>query len=206
MSEKIVTDKVLGEVVLRKSAAARRVSIRVTADRGVIVTVPRWIPYGIGVAFLAARKEWALKTLLRVREKAANYGPDEVGQYLANNEATDAQKAVLVERLRKMAKDYLPARLAELADKYGFQYNKVFIKHNSSNWGSCSARKNINLNLSLMRLPQELSDYVILHELCHLRHPNHGEEFHRLLDSLCLDHTKKSRTVHEKEIRRYRLI
>lgn len=206
MREKIVTDKVLGEVVLRKSATARRVSIKVTADKGVIVTVPRWVPYGIGVAFLAARKEWALKTLLKVREKAADYGPDEVGQYLANNEATDAQKAVLIERLRKMAKDYLPERLAELAAKYGFQYNKVFIKHNSSNWGSCSARKNINLNLNLMRLPQELSDYVILHELCHLRHPNHGEEFHRLLDSLCLDHTKKSRTVHEKEIRRYRLV
>lgn len=206
MSEKIVTDKVLGEVVLRKSAAARRVSIRVTAEKGVIVTVPRWVPYGIGIAFLTAKREWARKTLERVRIKSGSYGPDETGRLFSDKETTETQKNLIIENLRRQAKAYLPARLAELADKYGFQYNKVFIKHNSSNWGSCSARKNINLNLNLMRLPQELSDYVILHELCHLRHPNHGEDFHQLLDSLCLEHTKKGRTVHEKEIRRYRLI
>ena len=69
-------------------------------------------------------------------------------------------------------------------------YGRVFIKNNSSNWGSCSARGNINLNLNLVRLPQLLRDHVILHELCHLRHPNHGPEFHALLELLDADNLR----------------
>lgn len=97
-----------------------------------------------------------------------------------------------VDRLRKEAKAYLPKRVAELAAEHGFEYNRVYIKHNSSNWGSCSSKKNINLNLNLMRVPAELQDYVILHELCHLRHMNHGKEFHALLESLCPGHRQLS--------------
>ena len=93
-----------------------------------------------------------------------------------------------LQKLRAMAKAELPSRLKELADRYGFSYNRVTIKHNSTNWGSCSARNNINLNLNLMRLPQVLRDYVLLHELCHLRHHDHGEAFHLLLEHLCTDH------------------
>jgi predicted metal-dependent hydrolase len=97
----------------------------------------------------------------------------------------------LIEELRARAKAELPGRLKELADRYGFVYNRVAIKHNSTNWGSCSARNNINLNLNLMRLPQVLRDYVLLHELCHLRHHDHGEAFHLLLEHLCTDHVLK---------------
>ena len=93
-----------------------------------------------------------------------------------------------VAELRKQAKAYLPGRLAELAAQHGFSYNQVRIKHNASNWGSCSAKKNINLNLNLMRLPAELQDYVMLHELCHLKYMNHGKEFHALLESVCPNH------------------
>lgn len=93
-----------------------------------------------------------------------------------------------VAKLRAAAKEYLPARLAELASEHGFTYNKVFIKHNVSNWGSCSSKGNINLNLNLMRLPSHLRDYIMLHELCHLKHLNHGPEFHALLESLCPDY------------------
>lgn len=93
-----------------------------------------------------------------------------------------------VEGLRRQAKAYLPVRLAELAAEYGFSYNQVRIKHNVSNWGSCSSKGNINLNLNLMRLPSELRDYVMLHELCHLKYMNHGKEFHALLESVCPNH------------------
>jgi len=87
--------------------------------------------------------------------------------------------------IRRQAKLYLPGRLSELADKYGFHYNKLFLKNNRSNWGSCSSKENINLNIHLMRLPAKLCDYIILHELCHLKHRNHGPEFHTLLNKLC---------------------
>lgn len=102
-----------------------------------------------------------------------------------------------VERLRKEAKAFLPGRVSELAAVHGFEYNRVFIKHNVSNWGSCSSKKNINLNLNLMRLPAELRDYVILHELCHLRHMNHGPEFHSLLESVCPGHRALARQLKE---------
>ena len=97
------------------------------------------------------------------------------------------QKTADVERLRKDAKLLLPARCRSLAERYGCAVGKVFVKHNRSNWGSCSSRGNINLNLNLVRLPVELRDYVILHELCHLRQMNHGPEFHRMLEAMCVD-------------------
>ena len=111
------------------------------------------------------------------------------------------QETAEVAELRRQAKAYLPGRLAELAAEHGFSYNQVRIKHNASNWGSCSAKKNINLNLNLMRLPEELRDYVMLHELCHLKYMNHGKEFHALMESVCPNH-KTLRT----KLREYKLI
>lgn len=102
-----------------------------------------------------------------------------------------------VAELRKQAKAYLPGRLAELAALHGFSYNQVRIKHNVSNWGSCSVKKNINLNLNLMRLPAELQDYVMLHELCHLKYMNHGKEFHALLESVCPNHKALRRQLRD---------
>ncbi len=106
-----------------------------------------------------------------------------------------------VAELRRQAKAYLPGRLAELAAQHGFSYNQVRIKHNVSNWGSCSVKKNINLNLNLMRLPAELRDYVMLHELCHLKYMNHGKEFHALMESICPNHKALRR-----QLRDYKLL
>lgn len=80
-------------------------------------------------------------------------------------------------------------------------YNRVCIKNNLTNWGSCSAKRNINLNLQLMRLPEHLRDFVILHELCHLQHMDHGKEFHQLLDKLC---EGKERQL-QKELKQYHI-
>jgi len=92
-----------------------------------------------------------------------------------------------VEALRRLAKEQLPVRVAQLAREYGFEYNSVRIKHNVSNWGSCSSKGNINLNLNLMRLPERLRDYVIKHELCHLKEMNHGPKFKAMLTEICPD-------------------
>lgn len=90
-----------------------------------------------------------------------------------------------IRALRKIASRYLPARCMELASAHGFSLNRVFMKNNKTNWGSCSNKGNINLNIQLMRLSPELADYVILHELCHLKYHNHGASFHKLLNTLC---------------------
>ncbi|MDQ3290748.1 MAG: M48 family metallopeptidase, partial [Bacteroidota bacterium] len=85
---------------------------------------------------------------------------------------------------RLEAKAYLPGRVDYFARKFGFTYNKVVIKNTSTRWGSCSAVNNINLNLHLMRLPEHLRDYVILHELAHTIEKNHGPRFWALLDRI----------------------
>ncbi len=92
--------------------------------------------------------------------------------------------AVVAEELRLQARQYLPSRLRELARRHGFQPTGVTLKNLASRWGSCSSRGHINLNVWLMAAPAHLVDYVLLHELCHLREMNHGPRFWALLDQL----------------------
>ena len=169
-------DPEIGDVVFRKSMRSRSVSIRVHPVKGVSVSVPYMLPYAAARLFFEARKPWILETMARQKERYKDVSP------LSPEE---------IEELRRQAKAELPPRLSELASRYGFAYNRVSIKHNATNWGSCSARKNINLNLSIMRLPRVLQDYVLLHELCHLRHQDHGHAFHLLLEHVLTDHLLK---------------
>lgn len=115
-----------------------------------------------------------------------------------------ALRDVLVEVLREEAKILLPQKLSYFSDQYGFHFHKVTIKHNSSNWGSCSRAGNINLNLNLIRLPEPLCDYVLLHELCHLKEPNHGPRFHALLERLCLSNIRHLIDVGSPDAMKYR--
>ena len=85
---------------------------------------------------------------------------------------------------RLEAKAYLPNRVEELAKTYGLSYKKVKINNAKTRWGSCSSENNINLSLQLMRLPDYLIDYVILHELAHTKVKNHSIHFWDFLDSI----------------------
>lgn len=102
--------------------------------------------------------------------------------------------------LRKEAKDYLPVRVKELAEKYGSEYQRLALKNVHTRWGSCSKRKNINLNIHLMRLPDHLIDYVILHELAHTVEMNHSKNFWKLLDKL----TGEAKQL-DKELKQHRI-
>jgi hypothetical protein len=93
-------------------------------------------------------------------------------------------RKVIEEVLRKEAKQFLPARVNELAAKYNFNYNKVFIKNIKSRWGSCSKKGNVNFSLHLMVLPEELIEYVILHELAHTVEHNHSKNFWAVLNKI----------------------
>jgi len=108
-------------------------------------------------------------------------------------------KKTLIDVMRWEAKVYLPKRLKELADKHGFKYENVSIKNASTRWGSCSSVNNINLNLHLMRVPEHLIDYVLLHELVHTVVKNHGEKFWLLLEQVYPNARKA-----DKEMNNYR--
>lgn len=108
-------------------------------------------------------------------------------------------KKTLIDVMRWEAKIYLPKRLKELAEKHGFKYQNVTIKNASTRWGSCSSTNNINLNLHLMRVPEHLIDYVLLHELVHTVVKNHGEKFWLMLEQVC-PNAKKA----DKEMNKYR--
>lgn len=106
-------------------------------------------------------------------------------------------RTTLIAVYRMEAKAYLPGRLTELANCYGFRYKRVFIKNHKSRWGSCSEVNNINLNLNLMRLPDDLIDYVLLHELVHTEIKDHSPCFWARVDEVCDDVKQKRKLMRE---------
>ena len=147
LSGKIIVDPEIGEVQIVKNSRSRSISIRVHPVRGVRVSVPRLVPYAAAIAFFKMKRGWVLEVMAKQKERFKDVkvaSPDEVSE------------------LRRRAKAELPPRLAELASRYGFTYNRVAIKHNATNWGSCSTKNNINLNINIVRLPAVLQDYILL--------------------------------------------
>lgn len=114
------------------------------------------------------------------------------------------QKAIrygITETLRLEAKEYLPDRIKSLAEKHGFRYKRLFFKNQKTLWGSCSSANNININIHIMRLPQHLLDYILIHELVHTVHKNHGKDFWKSVDQ-CVGNGK----VLAKELKAYSIL
>ena len=92
---------------------------------------------------------------------------------------------LLIGVYKEEAIGYLPGRTHILASQNELQFQKVCIRNNKTRWGSCSFKNNISLSLHLMRIPDELIDYVILHELAHTLVKNHSSEFWNVLEAIC---------------------
>lgn len=173
MAGKIVNDPEFGDIVLRKSFRYKRISISVRPEGSIRISLPAYLTYSAGLSFFETNRE-------KIKEIR--------GRLAVQAESRPRMSEQDILKLRILAKIWLPARLQMLASHYGFTCGRVVIKNNRSNWGSCSAKNTINLNLHLMRIPEHLRDYVILHELCHLRHHDHGPQFHKLLEQLLQTH------------------
>lgn len=118
--------------------------------------------------------------------KATRHGQQLIVQLPPNKNLNDTDvvrtvRDAVISALRIEAKSYLPKRLSFLAQKYGLHYENVRFSHASGRWGSCSSTGTISLNIALMKLPFELIDYVIIHELCHTKQMNHSPEFWNLV-------------------------
>jgi len=126
--------------------------------------------------------------------------------YYTNNEmlVSPAVQTHIQQAIEKVLKNealkYLLPRIDFFADKYGLKYKGISVKKMKTRWGSCSSTGKLNFNIHLMRLPIHLIDYVILHELAHLKHHNHGAGFWKFLDELAGSNSKALSA----EMKRYR--
>lgn len=158
-------------ILLKRSRRAKRISVSVAPFYGVRVSVPYSSSYSQAEKFVLSKMRWIKKHFEKVKhlESAAQSG-EVLGSF------SQIEKAA--------AKEKLVRRLADLAKRYGFTYNRVTIRNQKTRWGSCSVKNNISLNINLAKLPEELTDYVILHELVHTRVKNHSPLFWKEVDKL----------------------
>ena len=183
MSKKTIEIQDIGTVNLHKNSRAKNLRIIIRPGKAPRVTVPYRMSFRDAERFVYSKTAWIKETLEKIK------GIDAERKSFSDED---------IKILRGRAKKYLPQRVEELSHRHGLAYNRVFIKNLKSRWGSCSAKNNINLNLHLMRLPENLIDYVILHELAHTKEKNHGKGFYDLLNSFMHD-----AKVFERELKNY---
>lgn len=100
-------------------------------------------------------------------------------------------KVELIEFFRDFARDYITKRVKYYTKKCDLKFNKIFIKNQKSKWGSCSSAGNLNFNWHLIFAPKDIIDYVIVHEVCHLKHMNHSKKFWDYVSENCKDVERK---------------
>ncbi|MBW8017450.1 MAG: M48 family metallopeptidase [Planctomycetes bacterium] len=154
---KIVDVEGVGDVLFERSSRAKYINISVRNSGNVRVAVPGRVSFKKALKFFHSKSDWVNKHLEKIERI-------EKPPHLAKVD-------------RKHAREILIPRLKYLAEKHGFEYNKVALRNQKTRWGSCSSINNINLNINLVSLPQDLMDYVILHELTHTKIKNHSKDF-----------------------------
>lgn len=155
----IIKDKEFGEVIVRKNSLSKGVKFSVSTSGRLQMSVPKYTSDFLAKRFLNSNRKL-------IREKLPLKDPKE-------QRSRDFQKKLLA----KKAREYLPYRLEYLAKLYGYSYEKCRLSHANTRWGSCSSNRTISLNIGLMKVPEVLRDYVIIHELAHLNHMDHSKAF-----------------------------
>ncbi|MDB5163197.1 MAG: hypothetical protein JWO54_468 [Candidatus Saccharibacteria bacterium] len=206
----IIQDDEFGKITVRRSAKATQVRLRVAPDGTLRASMPMYAPIFL-LKRLIKSSRTELRNLLAqsnptnefkdgqqigkshtiIVRPAVRFSTKVKGQHIlvelpssATLNDPDVMRAVrdsVIAALRVEAKSYLPKRLAYLANQLGFSYEKVRFSHASGRWGSCSSNGTISLNIALMKLPFELIDYVLIHELAHTLQMNHSTDFWALV-------------------------
>lgn len=218
-----INDDEFGTIQVRRSAKATQVRLRVAPDGTLKASMPVYAPLFLLKRLVKSSRE-QLRAMLAQAEPDTSYvdgmqigkshtllvkpantlAAKRVKQHiiielpqtntLSDPEVVRAIREASLTALRAEAKSYLPKRLQYLATQLGFEYERVRFSHASSRWGSCSSTGTISLNIALMKLPFELIDYVIVHELAHTQEMNHSEAFWHLVsngDPLYAQHRKQ---------------
>ena len=206
-----ITDEEFGVITIRRSARATQVRLRVAPDGTLRASMPIYAPIFLLKRLVKASRPQLRKMLEQSQPTASYYDGQQIGKShtiivregsslsvkhskphivvtlpstksLGDSDVVRKIRDANIAALRLEAKSYLPKRLQFLADKFGFQYERVRFSHASSRWGSCSSTGTISLNIALMKLPFEIIDYVIVHELAHTFEMNHSQDFWALVE------------------------
>ncbi len=133
---------------------------------------------------------------LKFNSDAAYYDNEEITIY-QSDKSPDEIKNILENHLKKEAKKIFAARTSVLASRMNLTYNRITIKSQKTRWGSCSKNKNLNFNWRLILTEPEIMDSIIIHELSHLVHMNHGRRFYNLVEQYCPNHKKLNKKLKE---------
>lgn len=195
---------------VRHSTKAKHLRLQINHTTGLEVVIPRGCKFEDAEKFIFKKREWILKHLksIPVAEEYAYLGETirinqrydlfikkhkivlnkSILQVESPSGSTDDANLIFDTWLKHRAKSYLPARTAALSRSYNFKFKQVRIRGQKTRWGSCSASGNISLNYRLMKYRKELIDYVIIHELCHLKELNHSKKFWMLVEKIVPDY------------------
>ena len=162
------------DVVFVRHPRAKRYLLRVADDGTVRVTVPRWGSKREAAAFAERERAWIDQQRLR-------------REHDRTHPAAPALSPEVERELRGRAQRELPARLRELAVGHGLEVARISVRNQRWRWGSCSRKGRICLNWRLVQVPDSVRDYVMIHELMHLKRMDHSPRFWKLVAEACPD-------------------
>ena len=157
--------------IIRKPVKYLR--LRIKSSSGVEIVAPHRMPQNVINKFLIDKQKWIDKKLL------------------AFNEKLDLGSNVEIPEKIKI-KEYLITRINFWSAELNLPFNKLTLRTQKTRWGSCTSKRNISLNYKLFLIPPLVSDYVIIHELCHTKVMNHSQKFWDLVEKCC-SHYKDAR-------------
>lgn len=155
----------------------RTIAIQIKADGRVIVRAPLRMPQAQICHFVSTKEEWIQNHLTALRQHRSCALPCLTADEMA--------------ALAAQAKQDLPVRVARYASLLCVSYGRITIRAQKTRWGSCSTKGNLNLNCLLMLCPEEVRDYVVVHELCHRKQLNHSPAFWREVTAILPDYAQQ---------------
>ena len=166
-------------------ARRKTLSIRITQEGNLEIRAPLGMPKGEIEAFLKEKAQWIETHRAKV-----------LAEYAQGQEAPLGEEEILT--LAEQMRQRLPEKLNRHAASMGVTFGRVTIRCQQTRWGSCSSRGNLNFNCLLMLAPEEVLDYVVVHELAHRKQMNHSALFWREVERECPDYKKSLRWLKDK--------
>ena len=176
----IINDKNI-DFTIKKNRLSRRVRILIHADGRVVVSAPRFVSQKYIKQFVSEKSDWILNTLAKCKPENAN--KKSISKIDFHKNKTQALKIVR-------------EKILHFGKIYNLHPKKIFIRNQSTRWGSCSGHGNLSFNFRLIYLPEPLLDYLIVHELCHLQEMNHSAKFWHLVAREIPDYKKRKTALH----------